>query len=302
MKNEELQKVKKCKNPKNNPNCKGDVYTKKGLCRSCIRYGATYEEIYKNDAEKINNIKSMQSTAHKLSHKNNPEKYANNYFKKGEDHIFKQKSLYDRWVEKYGEEEADERNKKQHNWLHTDANPFKHLSKEAVAKSRKSTEESRPVWKDKHKESTTKNNQSKEFREKKSITLSEKISNGEFNPFSNHKHGHYIAKSGEDCYYQSLFELARMMQLDELNINWVRNHNIRIKYTTDIVHNYIPDLFIDNHIIEEIKPSALIDYNKVKHDAAIEYCKKSNYEFKIITELDINKYLEIALEFHNLNN
>jgi hypothetical protein len=84
-----------------------------------------------------------------------------------------------------------------------------------------------------------------------------------------------------------------MKQLDSLNIKWTKKHGIRIPYIDPIGNrrNYVPDFLVNSNIIEEVKPSNLVkskvDNNNLKYDAAIEYCKLNNYQYRIITEKDL---------------
>jgi len=82
----------------------------------------------------------------------------------------------------------------------------------------------------------------KEYKEKISNTLTEKILNGEINTFSNFNSGWYKEKS----WYSSGLELNAMILMDNLGISWSKNDKIKIKYfKDDIEHYYIPDFLLN---------------------------------------------------------
>jgi hypothetical protein len=128
-----------------------------------------------------------------------------------------------------------------------------------------------------------------------SISRSKLIADGKCNPKRNfYKQGwHHSIISNKDEWFGSSYEQKRMIQLDELKLNWTKKHGIRIKYIDPIGNerHYVPDFLINNNIIEEVKPfnlvNSAVDNNNLKHLAAIEYCKKYNYQYRIVTEKDL---------------
>lgn len=128
-----------------------------------------------------------------------------------------------------------------------------------------------------------------------SLSRSKLIAEGKCNPKRNfYKQGwHHSTVTGNDEWFGSSYEEKRMKQLDNLNIKWTKKHGIRIPYVDPVgnTRNYVPDFLVGSNIIEEVKPSNLVkskvDNNNLKYDAAIEYCKLNNYQYRIITEKEL---------------
>ena len=85
-----------------------------------------------------------------------------------------------------------------------------------------------------------------------------------------------------------------MKQLDGLGLYWTKKHGIRIEYIDYFGkrRKYIPDFLINDCIVEEVKPEKLLKCEKfyipLKINAGIEYCKRKNLTYRIITEKDLN--------------
>lgn len=130
---------------------------------------------------------------------------------------------------------------------------------------------------------------------KASKTLARKIASGEINPKRNfYKQGWYKTKTGNKEWFGSSYEEKRMKQLDEMKVRWTKNHGIRIPYTDNDgrKRNYVPDFLVNDKIIEEVKPKNLVnskmDNNLLKHQSAIKFCNKNGYQFRIITEKELD--------------
>jgi len=83
--------------------------------------------------------------------------------------------------------------------------------------------------------------QNEKYKRKISETISKKILNGQINPLSNFNSGWYNSK----FWYSSGLELDSMILMDKLNINWIKNNRIKIKYIkNNEEHYYIPDFII----------------------------------------------------------
>lgn len=128
-----------------------------------------------------------------------------------------------------------------------------------------------------------------------SISRAKLIADGKINPKRNfYKQGWYFTKDGNKEWFGSSYEEKRMKQLDKMKVKWTKNHGIRIPYTDNNgkKRNYVPDFLINGKIIEEVKPKNLVnskmDNNLLKHQSAIKFCKENGYEFKIITEKELN--------------
>ena len=131
----------------------------------------------------------------------------------------------------------------------------------------------------------------KDWSEKISKTISNKIINGELNTNSNYKSGWYENKIGK-YWYSSSLELDAMKLFDQFNIKW-SNNSIRITYK-DLEgkeRNYIPDFSIEinnKQIIIEMKGYDWDGLTKIKG----EYCSK-NYEYYIFYNIqELKKFIE----------
>lgn len=89
-------------------------------------------------------------------------------------------------------------------------------------------------------------------------------------------------------YYDSSWELQRFKELDELGRRWTKKHGITIEYKDeqDILRHYVPDILIEGHIIEEIKPEEMckLSRNQCKLAALKEYAHQEDYEYRILTD------------------
>ena len=63
------------------------------------------------------------------------------------------------------------------------------------------------------------------------------------------KQSKYITVDGETVSMDSTWEVACAKRLDELGVRWIRNPNIKLKYTTRgrRPRNYIPDFYLPDH-------------------------------------------------------
>lgn len=125
-------------------------------------------------------------------------------------------------------------------------------------------------------------------RKSQSDEVKSRILSGKFTPKTTNrrtdrsklkKHGISFRSSWEIKFYEMM--LAKGIELDY--------ETIRIPYTKGAVsHVYIPD-FVDeeNKIIYEVKPSTLIESVYDKEHAAIIWCKEHGYEYKYITEKEL---------------
>ena len=111
-------------------------------------------------------------------------------------------------------------------------------------------------------------------------TYCSRMANGEIKCVNGFKTGYFIKKNGEKEWYDSSYELARMIQLENDNRKWTKKHGIRIAYTNikNVETYYVPDFLIDDLIIEELKgwhrPNCVL-----KSKAAIEYCKMNSLQY-----------------------
>jgi len=298
----------KCSNPNNNPKCIGKVFTKKGLCRSCMLAGRTYEDIY--GSEKAQEQIDIRGSSERFKKWHEEGRFKENYFTGNI--IFEQgKTLFEYWVNKYGidianekQNELDEKRKKNADHLNCEASSSVYRQKSKETKDNW-TDERREQYHQRMVEYATERMGSSDWKKEQSQKIADLIASGNWQPFNNHKNGTYISKNESSQKYSSSWELARMMQLDELGCSWSKHHKIRIPYIdeTGINRNYAPDILVDNYFLEEIKPDGLLQYsrNQLKITAGYEYCKNNNLEFRIINDKILGSYLEKALEYHESN-
>jgi hypothetical protein len=145
---------------------------------------------------------------------------------------------------------------------------------------------------------------SPEYLSKKSKTISDKIAAGSFVPRGNSKSGYFTTMLGTVETYHSLWELARMLELERGDQTWTKHHGIRIPYEVlGVVRNYVPDFLINNSILEEVKPKILFTYerNPEKFEAAKEYCALNNLEWRVTSSIS-EPFLEMAKKYHSENN
>jgi hypothetical protein len=139
---------------------------------------------------------------------------------------------------------------------------------------------------------------SEERKQKISDKLFESFKNGTWKPYTGFFQGCYNGQ-----FYDSSYELARFMQLDDLNQEYTKRHSIRIKYTINERSRwYYPDI-LTGTVLEEIKPLSRVcsEENKSKFLAAEDYCKQHELTFRIITENDLGDYIDKARNFHKNN-
>lgn len=97
--------------------------------------------------------------------------------------------------------------------------------------------------------------------------------------------------------YRSMWERRFMLYCDRSDkiIQW-SSEELHIPYYFEEDgkwHNYYPDFVVKTHdgrtIVVEIKPHFQRKYkkNKAKWSYAEDYCKKMNYEFKVLTEKEL---------------
>ena len=298
-----------CKNPNNNPKCRKTVHTKNGLCRSCMLKGRTYEDIYGDRAQEEIDKRGYAENVRKLHRDGVLRPYyftGNRQFYSG--------SLYEYWIDKYGEDVGNEKiiqhkQKTHNNWLDNPlSNPesssiYRQLARET---RRNWTEERRERYHTQMSEITSLRTTSIEWKQEQSLKITTKIANGDWQPFNNHKTGYYIDRFGNSEYYSSSWELARMLQLDDSKALWTKKHKIRIPYLDGegVIRNYVPDILVEDRFLEEIKPTALLEYqfNKLKIDAGIRYCEENNLIYRLINSEHLGNFIEKAIEYHERNN
>lgn len=202
---------------------------------------------------------------------------------KGERNPMYNRSFYDVWKEKYGEEAAQE--------LET-----KRLKNCSIASSGKKNgmygRTHTKIAREKISKSATGRIVSQETREKLS-----KANSGKNNPmYGKTSMGGRSVKGyyRDDIFFRSLLELSYMIHLENLGYdlyNDVTYESILIPYRCG-ERTYRPDFYlIKEKTIIEVKPFLLTTtkLNLEKFLAAQKYCKTNGLIFKIVTEKDIEK-------------
>lgn len=109
-------------------------------------------------------------------------------------------------------------------------------------------------------------------------------------------------------YFRSLRELSFVLYLEKNNHFWepAESKKFRIKYIDDKGNdrNYFPDFLVNDAELIEIKPKPLQDTveNKLKKEAAILFCEKNGYfykmmDFEINDAIIVEKYKEGKIKF-----
>ena len=89
-------------------------------------------------------------------------------------------------------------------------------------------------------------------------------------------------------YFRSIRELSYIVDvLEKENLSWVSGEGLeKIKYKDPLKNErtYVADFLVDNHFLIEIKPLKLHESKivKCKQKAAIKWCKKQGFEYKLI--------------------
>jgi len=123
--------------------------------------------------------------------------------------------------------------------------------------------------------------------------MGKNIANGMFIPIAQDYDQGYIKNKSTGLleFYASSYEKERMKQLNEQNVSWTKNHKIKIQYKDKIgiARNYIPDILVGRHTLEEIKPQKMLaqNNNPEKFAAATQYCNNRNIKFNILTEKEL---------------
>lgn len=141
-------------------------------------------------------------------------------------------------------------------------------------------------------------------RLRRSITMKEKIANGQFTPCITNSWNKWSAEvNGKK--FRSRFEAIFYVFCIENNIN-IEYEKLRVPYLNPIsksMKNYIID-FVDNinKVAYEIKPTTLLEDNVVieKEKAAMQWCKEHGYTFKFITEIDLKEISKHIIINRNL--
>lgn len=103
-------------------------------------------------------------------------------------------------------------------------------------------------------------------------------------------------------YFRSLMELSFMINvIERFNFSWknAESKEYRMFYEVDgKVHSYVADFILNDKFMIEVKPKKLQNsfINKLKKEAAIEFCKNTNLKYKMIEvdKLSFDKLLVLV--------
>ena len=136
-----------------------------------------------------------------------------------------------------------------------------------------------------------------------SISRADAIAEGKYHLKTKHRNGmkgwYFSSKMNDTFYYDSFWELLRMILLDNdpITITWTKRHKIKIKYIIDDkIKHYVPDFLINNNIIEEVKGYENKQIQESKFSALIDFCAINNLKNRIIKYVDLNN---MCKEFFN---
>jgi hypothetical protein len=144
----------------------------------------------------------------------------------------------------------------------------------------------------------------KEYIEKLSNSLKSAISNGKFTPNVTNSWAHSkveINAQNKNMKFRSSWEAIFWLANQELEYE-----KIRISYNDveNIKRNYIVDFCdVKNKILYEIKPKSMekVANNKLKHIAAVKWCKENEFIFKLINEKDMLKCIDVIKNSNLIN-
>lgn len=140
----------------------------------------------------------------------------------------------------------------------------------------------------------------KEGIEKRTDTYTKRLAEGKYTIKNNWKTGFYQRKNGESEWYDSSYELKRMEWYDDNDVKWTKKHKIRIPYTNTSGQKtyYVPDFFINENTIEEIK-GWVKDADIQKAKIAIEFCKIRGWNYNFLLGKENNRDEKLSYEHKN---
>lgn len=168
-------------------------------------------------------------------------------------------------------------------------NPFIQWLKEDEKNKELFSESLKNGWKEKFKDE----NYRKLFCENVSKRVSNIYLKG-FNPYTNCERGWFQSvKFNNKFYYCSSYEKKFLEFCESSNkIKALQRLPFVIPYKDEIgkKRNYFADFFVNQNVVIEIKPKSMIDYNhnKQKIKTGKKYCQKNGFEYKLLTEDELN--------------
>lgn len=200
------------------------------------------------------------------------------------------KSTYEWWIEKYGEEGAERKHRefieKMSNVTSGVNNPMFGRNDQTSGLKRLAKERTGKTWEEIY---------GVEQAQKMHAHAS-KVFSGKGNPAYGkvYKNGGKSVKGWyRGIYFRSLFEYSYLKHLEKIGFDVTDEHQVipeglRIEYGDQ--RTYVVDFVLpEQNLVIEIKPSYAVnsDNNRLKFAAAYEYCQKRGQEFRIVTENDM---------------
>lgn len=120
----------------------------------------------------------------------------------------------------------------------------------------------------------------KKFLEKRIDTYTKRLSEGKYTIKNNWKTGYYDKKDGTKEWYDSSYELSKMIEYDARGVQWTKKHKLRIPYVNEagLKTYYVPDFLVNGNRIEEVK-GWLSQDAIIKAKLAIQYCKSIGFDY-----------------------
>ena len=113
-----------------------------------------------------------------------------------------------------------------------------------------------------------------------------------------HRHGTFISKKqNKNIFYRSSYELdfLKICEMDDVVLTFDKvNFRIPYKDKSGFVKNYIPDFFVNEKFVVEIKPLSLLKYshNPYKMKYAKIFCRKMGLSYVVFTKRELGDMLK----------
>jgi hypothetical protein len=212
------------------------------------------------------------------------------------------KSVYERWVELYGENIAKEKLKIQGEKI-SKANTGNKNRKDPIYKNGvhpRIGKNNYQCWLEKYGKEEADRRQ--ESYVKKQSENSKGSNNAMYGKSPAHSAGLGYAGKYKGWYFRSILELSYMIKvIEKYNIDWERGelHKFRCFYKKEngLEATYAPDFVINGKYVIEIKPKFAVKYNEYKFEKARNFFKEKDMKFKVTRCSLINS--KVLIEMYN---
>ena len=200
-------------------------------------------------------------------------------------------------ADKFRGELNPSKRKKFRNWM-SDNNPMYNI--DTIEKHKNACND--PIRREKTKQRMLKNNPWKDPKviEKRTETYTRRLAEGLYQIKNNWKTGYYTRENGFREWYDSSYELKKMEEYDKLKIKWTKKHKIRIPYISSngIKPYYVPDFFVNENTIEEIK-GWIKDADIIKAKIAVDFCKNRGWNYHLYVGKELKLLSELSYDHTN---